>query len=209
MALQTEPAVSNESGHPYAGLENADTNYATWFDPRDVEQTEEFESDSDWRRTRKRLYWKHQDAQHRGYQNGKKRGNKRFQTYQSNQHLSRAFSNVLELTESEKIEAERWFRWLNFDKIGQDLRVVGFAVCMYIVECDERDERRGDPNSKHEWPPEFLRYYETLPAELKRRFPKVYGKVSYRIRSWSIGEDEPASENMDKYEMYDAQFWRK
>lgn len=107
MSIATAPATStDESTHSYAGLENVDTNYASWFDPDDVATTEDFQSESDWRKTHKRTYWKHLDTQHRGHKNGASRANQPFQTYLSNRHLSQSLANALGLTESETSQAE-------------------------------------------------------------------------------------------------------
>lgn len=63
--MNVATAISTDkSNHPYAGLENADTNLASWFDPQDVDDTEDFESDSDWRKTHKQTFWKYLDSQH-------------------------------------------------------------------------------------------------------------------------------------------------
>ncbi|QGA84003.1 hypothetical protein [Halomicrobium sp. LC1Hm] len=207
MSATIAPATStDESTHSYAGLENVDTNYASWFDPGDVNITENFQSESDWRKTHKRTYWKHLDSQHRGHKNGAGRANKPFQTYLSNRHLSQSLANVLSLTKSEKGQAEKWFRRLNFDRFGYDIRLSTFCVCLYLVKEDERDERQSHPNARVNWPSTFQDYYENLPAEQQRRLFKAYGKVAAKLRSWTAGENEPATREMDKYGVSDAQF---
>lgn len=207
MSIATAPAGNtNESNHPYAGLEKANTNYASWFNPQDVSETEDFQSDSDWRKTHKRTYWKHLDTQHRGHKNGAGRANKPFQTYLSNRHLSQSLATVLGLTKAEKSKTKKWFRLLKFDRLGYDIRLSAFCVCLYLVKDDEFDERQAHPNTKTQWPPEFRDYYDSLPDEQRRLLSKAYGKVASEIRSWTIGEDEPANVEMDKYGVADAQF---
>lgn len=209
MSATIAPATStDESTHSYAGLENVDTNYASWFDPGDVNITENFQSESDWRKTHKRTYWKHLNSQHRGHKNGAGRANKPFQTYLSNRHLSQSLANVLSLTESEKGQAEKWFRRVKFDQLGYDIRLSAFCVCLYLVKADERDERQSHPNSRANWPSPFQNYYESLPTEQQRRLFKAYGKVAAKLRSWTAGENEPATREMDKYRVSDTQFNR-
>lgn len=209
MSAPIAPANStDESLHAYAGLTDVDTNHASWFKPEEIKSTEDFESESDWRKTHKRTYWKHLNAQHRGLKNGAGRANKPFQTYLSNRHLSEALANALGLTESETAQAETWFRRLKFDQLGYDIRLSAFCVCLYLVKEDERDERQSHPNAWANWPPEFRAYLDGLPPEQERRLDKAYGKVASRLRAWTVGEDEPASSEMDKYGVSEAYFTR-
>lgn len=209
MSATTAPATGTDgSTHSYAGLENVDTNYATWFDPDDVDITEKYQSESDWRKTHKQTYWKHLDSQHRGHKNGASRANKPFQTYLSNRHLSQSLANSLNLTEPEKGQAEKWFRRFKFDRLGYDIRLSAFCVCLFLVKRDERDERQSHPNARANWPSTFEDYYESLPAEQQRRLFKAYGRVAAKIRSWVVGESEPATREMDRYGVSDTHFNR-
>jgi len=209
MSATIAPANStDESTHAYAGLTNVDTNHASWFKPEDVSPTEDFESESDWRKTHKQTYWKHLNTQHRGHKNGAGRANKPFQTYLSNCHLSEALATTLCLTDSETTQAEVWFRRLQFDRLGYDIRLSAFCVCLYLVKEDERDERQSHPNARANWPPEFRDYLGGLPPEQERRLYKAYGKVASKLRSWTVGEDEPASNEMDKYGVSEEYFTR-
>ena len=195
----TTPSNSDESPHSYSGLENADTNHATWFDPREIDDDEDFLSSTDWRKTHKRSQFKHLDIQHRGYGNGVRR-NKRFDTFQGNLHLSQALSGTLGLTSRQRTNAEMWFRRLDFQRLGYSLNLSGYCTCARIVHEDDRDGRTCHPSTLiDDWPSEFRMMYEAFSKEEARLVPKVYGTIDYRIRHWTIGDDEPASERMDRY----------
>lgn len=190
---------SDASSHAYAGLEKPDTNPATWIDPQDVDDAEDFASPSDWRKTHKPTYYEYLDNLNRGYNNGVRR-NKPFYTYQTNLHASQILSDKLGLTAGQKSQAETWFRVLDFEKLGHPAEVVGVSICARIVHETERDRRECHPQTPIEkWPSEFREMYEPWGMDYTNRYEKVYGQVDHRIRNWSFENSEPASEQMDKY----------
>lgn len=201
----SEIANSNDtSSHAYAGLEKADTNSASWFDFREIDATEDFDSESDWRKTHKRTYYQHLDHQNRGYANGVRR-NKPFYTYQSNLHLSEALSSTLGLRPTQASKAKLWFRRLDFQKLGHPSEVSGFCICAWIVHETERDQRKCHPQSIEEWPAEFTDRYGSWSSNYQNRVPNAYGQVDHRIRNWSTLDNSPASKPMDTYGCYEGQ----
>lgn len=195
---------TNTSSHPYAGLENADTNSASWFDFREVNGTEDFESESDWHKTHKQTFYRLLDQHNRGYRNGDRR-NSPFYTYQSNLHLGQALSGTLGLTNRQRSKAENWFRLLDFQKLGHPAEISGICICARIVHESDQDKRKCHPQTPIEnWPNEFRDMYRSLGKRYQGRYEKVYGQIDYRIRNWSFSDDKPASESMDRYGSYEA-----
>jgi hypothetical protein len=66
MSITAIDTNSDASNHAYAGLEKPDANPATWIDYQSVEESANFESLSDWRKTKKETYYHYLDDMNRG-----------------------------------------------------------------------------------------------------------------------------------------------
>lgn len=180
-------------------LEQPDTNNATiigWY-----ERTDQYEPNDTWlddRYPRRYAdYYHDKDLTNNGYKNGSW-WNSAFYDWLENDRLVRTCSGQLSLTRRERARAKSLFHRLHGEKFGTYKETYAVATCLYVIETEDIDVRRGHPNVPDEKKPAELRL-----KNVSERFGisegwlrKAYARVARWIR---LGELGPAPE-FDSYD---------
>lgn len=179
-------------------LEQADTNNATiigWYERTDHYNPNQMWLDDRYPR-RYRDYYQDKDLTNNGYKNGKWR-NSDYLRWLESDRLIRISSGQLPLTQRERARAKGLFHRLSGKWFGTYKETYAVVTCLYVLETEDADERRGHPNVPDEKKPPELRL-ETI----TRRFgisEKWIRKAYARIERWvRLGELKPRA-LFDKY----------
>lgn len=180
-------------------LEQADTNNATiigWY-----ERTDHYDPDQTWlddRYPRRYAdYYNDKDLTNNGYKNGNWR-NSSFYSWFENDRMIRTCSNQLPLTRRERARTKGLFHRLRGDKFGTYKETYAVATCLYVIETEDVDVRRGHPNVPDEKKPAELRL-----KNVSERFGisegwlrKAYARVERWVRLGELG----STPVFDKYD---------
>jgi hypothetical protein len=198
MTSTATATTTDASSGDWPGLDTPDTNPACYFDPDDVDDTDDWASETDWFKTHKQSYYRHLDHVSRGYVNGKFR-NDPFYTFQANQHLTEAIASQFPMTSSERTRAVEWARRLDMQRLGYSRELVITSICAFLThDTDRSDGRKCHPQTPiEEWPAGPRQLYESWSDRYQSLYSKVYGTVASRIRNWSASDDA-ATERMDR-----------
>lgn len=191
-------STTDKSGWP--GLEQPDTSNATYIDWKNISKSDEYDPDETWQDERypRRYADFHQSLD--GYNNGWKNGywwNKEYYAWLENDRVIATISGQLELTRRERAKAKGLFHKIPLHKMGRHKEEVAVALCLYVIEQDEKDRRRGHPNCLAWWQ---YRLIESHFGISERMFRKRYGKIEHRVRTGDPQEtrvfDKYRSENI-------------
>lgn len=181
--------MSSTKTHAYKGLEEPDTNNSTWFDPEEKSINENWKPDDWWntssgfRFQKKSVWWTYLEQLNQGVRNGK-HTNGPYWTYRDNVDLIHNVSDQIGTTAVQSERAKKtYFHVHDRDRIdGTRKDATAVAVVAYIIEYDDNDERRFEP----QW--EFDNG-ETVADSLSERFnidarliTSTYGKVRHHLR---------------------------
>lgn len=180
-------------------LVQADTNNATfigWY-----ERTSFYDPDQIWLDDRypRRYgdYYRDKDLTNNGYKNGKWR-NDDFYRWLESDRLIRTCSAQLPLTRRERARAKSLFHRLRGDDFGTYKETYAVVTCLYVIETEKMDIRRGHPNVPDEKKPAELRL-----RNVSERFgitEKWLRKGYARVERWvRLGELGPTPV-FDKYD---------
>lgn len=171
---------SPNSNYPYQELVAPDPNNETIIVYREISPDEYWPADFLY--SQKRKYYKYLDEMNQGRKNGPKRYHYSYATYEAAEDLINILASQLGLTTRQQGHARDAFLDLDRGKMGQDLVLVAYSVCSYIVEDDDRNtERRCHPDVKEEDQDEvFKKVRDSLGLD-KRAITKMYGKIEHRI----------------------------
>lgn len=183
----------------YRSLEQADTNNATiigWY-----ERTDYYDPDTTWlddRYPRRYGDWyQDKDLTNNGYKNYDW-WNKPFFRWLENDRLIRTCSAQFPLTRRERARAKGLFHRLRGETFGAHKETYAVVTCLYVIETEEADTRRGHPNVPDEKKPAELQI-----ESMSRRFgvtEKWIRKAYARIERWvRLGELAPRP-SFDKYD---------
>jgi len=172
--------------HPYAGLEEPDTNNATWFNPNQKSISdywnvnEYWKSPSAFRHQQKTKMWKYLGELNDGIRNGKRTNGSLF-TYLDNIDLIENISLQIDLPKRYWPTAKRYF-WCIHNKYISGVRKDSTAVAIvtYVVHTRQK-ERPFHPNTKldgGQTVAEFLADRFSLPT---KTIYKRYGQVARLI----------------------------
>lgn len=166
--------------HAYSKLPKCDTNNATRIGWND------WEGDGNWPADilpeNKKAYYQHLDRLNNGRQNGHKRQNKYYETYELNRNLIQCMSDKLRLDSWEIKKAIQWFDGLQRSNMGISSKVVAFSTCAYLVH--QLDDRRTyHPQTKPEDRDPFFEECREAFNISHDWFQSVYGKVAHKIRN--------------------------
>jgi hypothetical protein len=167
------------SGWP--GLEQPDTSNATYIDWKNISKSEYYDPDDTWDDDRyPRRYSDY--YQRLDYYNW---WNKEYYAWLENDHLISTISGQLELTRRERARARGLFHRIPLEKMGRHKEEIAVALCLYVIEQDERDEREYHPNSLG------TKKYGHIESDFcvsKRMIHKLYGRIAHRVRSEQLQE---------------------
>lgn len=208
--------MSSNNSHAYAGLEQPDTNNATWFNPKEKAEDDYWDEDdycdgeAAFRFQKKRKWFSYLEELNQGIRNGKRTHNP-YWTFRDNRDMIEQIANQMGLSDTQSKRAKRdyWYVHVEEDQEGKT-RIsgirkdsVGIAVCAYTVKTDENDSRQFHPQDElsendREWG-------ETVADRLAARFnisarkiTSAYGKVSHHLRR---AESSEFSSNFDRKKM--------
>lgn len=181
--------------HPYTGLEQPDTNNATWFNPNQKSASDYWKDDEYWQSTsafryqQKSKMWKYLGELNDGFRNGK-RTNKTLFTYLDNCDLIENVALQLDLPKVYWPTARQYYFVLhdkNVEGISKDKKLDGVrkdstavAVVEYIIHT-QQEKRSFHPNTKMDGGrtvAEYLAERFSLPV---KTIHKRYGEVKTRI----------------------------
>jgi len=162
-------------------LEQPDTSNATFIDWKNTDNRENYSPDMTWDDDRypRRYgdYYQNLDEYNNGYKNQKYR-NKPYYTWLENDRLMSAISCQFELTQRERACAKGLYHQLPLQRFGTYKEDVAIALCLYVIEKDDQDNRRGHPNILKKW--QFKLIYKVMKLSEKEVF-SIYGKIENRI----------------------------
>ena len=171
-------------------LEQADTNNATiigWKEPTPFYDPNQTWLDDRYPR-RYGDYYQDKDLTNNGYKHGDY-WNKPFFRWLENDRLIRACSAQLPLTQRERARAKNLFHRLRAENFGTHKETYAVVTCLYAVETEEMDTRRGHPNVPDQNKPAELRL-----ENVGRRFGisetwlrKAYARVERWVRLGELG----------------------
>jgi len=184
---------STTENHAYSDLTDCDTNNATRIGWPEWECYEYWPAD--YRPEQKWAYYRHLDRHNSGLQNGHKRQNKSYETYQINQNLVMSIGGRLKMGTWEKKRTTNLLVGLLRSNMGLKAEHVAFCTCAYVVhQYDDRRECHPHTESA-DFDPFFKEQMQELEIT-QERFDSVYGKVAYRIRNTNL-----ETPRHDKYEL--------
>jgi hypothetical protein len=188
---------TDTSGWPR--LDKPDTSNATYIDWKKTDDRDRYDPDETWDDDRypRRYgdYYKHLDEYNGGLKNYKYR-NDDYYGWLENDRLISAISCQLDLTKWERARAKGIFHQLQLGDTGMHKENFAVPLCLYVIEKDERDTRRGHPNVLKKW--QFHLISTTLGVG-KKIILSNYGKIEYRVR---VGKLKKAKQ-FDKYRKED------
>lgn len=178
-----------------SSLNAPDTNNATWFDYSE-ETDGSWDSETDWYRTNRYLYYQHLAEINRGRKRGRNFWNDPYHTYQTNRDLIEAVASQLELLPRQLGEAKAWFTHFDLNDWGMRAELVACCLCARVVHEDDGDERRTHPSVPTD---DELKPIEF--AELAERFSlretdveSMYAKIDSYLRRTA----KPTTREFDK-----------
>lgn len=191
-------STTDKSGWP--GLEQPDTSNATYIDWKNVSKSDKYDPDETWQDERyPRRYadfYQSLDEYNNGWKNGHW-WNKKYYGWLENDRVITTISNQLGLTRRERARARGLFHQIPMGNMGRHKEEVAVALCLYVIEKDERDLRRGHPNCLE---PEKYRLIESDFGVREQMVHKRYGKIEHRMRMKQLQEapifDDYRSEDM-------------
>lgn len=139
-------STTDDGGHPYDELSKPDTNSETHIEWNDVSEGERWTAD--FYPLNKRDWYQKMDQYNSGLKNGE-RTNDPYCTVEANRHLIETFVSTLELTVTEERRAHAVYQSIDLGDMGVNKIFVAFALCCYLIEQDERDKRRAEPQAKN------------------------------------------------------------
>ena len=164
-------------------LEQPDTSNATYIDWQNLYRKETYNPKQTWEDDRYprryRDYYQKLDEYNNGYMNYKWR-NKNYYSWLENDRLISSISEQLELTVAERARAKGLYHQLPLGKFRGHLEDIAVALCFYVIEHDNRDNRRGHPNVIKNWQYELIE--QTLGVS-KAKILTNYAKVESRVRT--------------------------
>jgi len=182
-----------------SSLEQADTNNATIIGWN--ERTPFYNPDQTWLDDRypRRYgdYYLHKDLTNNGYKHGDY-WNKSFFRWLENDRLIRACSAQLPLTQRERAHAKSLFHRLRSGNFGTYKETYAVVTCLYVIETEKVDTRRGHPNVPDEKKPAELRLKNVGQqfGITEKWLRKGYARVERWVRLGELGS-RPA---FDKYD---------
>jgi hypothetical protein len=210
--------MTDDETNLYAVLIKPDTNNATWFNSHEKglgaywNGDEYFEGQSNFLRPRKKDFYKHLGQLNDGLRHGKYT-NSAYLTYRDNKDLIEQVPDHMELNQRQLHLAKRYFTHVRFrmEDVGMTnitgIRKDGIAiaVCMYVVEKDENDIRRFEPEAEVRITGKAgkIKVKDHLASEFNipaKSLNKTYGKVKSRAAAIDPKDDpsEFDKRNMDR-----------
>ena len=179
-------STTDESKWPR--LEQPDTSNATFIAWHKKDDKNNYDPDTKWQDDRYPRcygdYYQNLDEYNNGYKNGKYR-NKAYYNWLENDRLISSVSQQMELSSRERSRAKGLFHQLPLGKFWGFKEDIAVIACLYVIEHDKKDQRRGDPNT--------LKKCQYLLIEQKfrvsrRKIVKNYGKIENRVRTGRLNE---------------------
>lgn len=166
--------------HAYSGLEQCDTSNHTKIDYESIPLGEQWLDDH--HILCKKRWYKHLNSTNGGYRNGFWT-NTPYETWEINNYRIHSFAADLGLTRAERWRAKERFISFELDDFGEETLLVAYALCCYIVEQDQRDERRTHPQVPTEGrPSEFVEMIDQIGYN-EHEIISMYGKVQSKLMS--------------------------
>lgn len=202
--------MSSIESHPCKGLEQPDTNNATWFNPKEKALNTYWKEDDYWlepsafRFQKQRDWWTYLEELNQGIRNGKWTNNP-YWTYRDNRDLIDNVSEQIGATAKQGKKAkEAYFHLHNRYISGVRKDATAVAVVAYIIENDGADDRRFHPQVVLKDGEEVADYLATQFSIESSIIQNVYGKVQHYLR---IEKPEPEpmgfdDRNMDRRGLY-------
>lgn len=200
-ATGIDSSITNHGAITYTGggLEQPDTNNATiigWYKGTDVYNPDQTWLDDRYPR-RYGDYYLDKDLTNNGYKNGVY-WNKKYYRWLESDCIIRTCSAQLPLTRQERASAKSLFHRLQGEDFGTYKEIYAVATCIYVIENEEEDLRRGHPNVPEKNKPAELRL-ENVGQQFKiteKWLRRAYARIERWVR---LGELGPRPE-FDKYD---------
>lgn len=158
-------------------INNPDKQNNTYFLSKDVDGS----YPADFRCLNKRQHFQHLKQLNEGRKTSINNYNDSYVTNKATIHLGHAIASQLNLTPQEEKLAVRYLVRLDREKLGLSSELVAYAVCAYVIEQDERDQRRTHPNVPKE---DRDGLFEQIASGLglnHNNIVKTYGKISHQL----------------------------
>lgn len=199
--------MSSTTTHAYKGLEEPDTNNSTWFDPDEQSINENWDSGDWWdassgfRFQKKSVWWTYLEQLNQGVRNGKYT-NGAYWTYRDNVDLIHNVSDQIGTTSVQSERAKEVYFYVHHeDRIdGTRKDATAVAVVAYIIEYDDNDKRRFEPQWKSDSGETVAETLSELFNVDARLIISIYGKVRHYVRLADSFGKLPTfdSQNMDR-----------
>lgn len=134
---------------------------------------------SNCRRPNKHDYYKHLDQLNQGWREGEKWTDSVPMTKKSNDWIINSVACQVNLTKSERTRAVKAFMGINLGEMGVLKEQVAVALCAYMVEKDQHDQRRGHPQAARAKEGGFPDFSEL--AEMFNVDQKQTARIYYRL----------------------------
>jgi hypothetical protein len=185
----------------WSKLEKTDTSNATYIAWQCTKDKEKYDPDETWNDDRypRRYgdYYQSLDEYNNGYKNGKYR-NEYYYKWLKKDRLIATISGQLELTQRERARAKGLYHQLPLGEFWGFKEDVAVAVCLYVIEKNDRDKRRGHPNTLKNW--QLFIIKQTLGVN-RDKIRTNYGKLEYCVRTGQLlkAPQHDKYRNMDRF----------
>ena len=184
-------STKSKRGDTCIALDQPDTDNATHFLADDVDKGEYWPADFLY--LHKRTHFAYLKDFNEGCRNGPKRYNDPLVTREAGRDLIDALSGQLDMTSTQRNHVQRYFTNLDRGELGLRLELVGYCLCMVIVEQDEQNQhRRCHPNVPDRKKDDLFQSLANSLNLTEREIRKTYGKLQHVLRSTPVPpETEP------------------
>jgi len=175
--------MSTTTTSAWPKLEQPNTSNATFIDWQSTANRGKYDPNKKWRdgRFTQRVadYYQNLDDYNNGYKNGKYRS-KSYYAWLENDRIISTISGQLELTGQERPKAKGLYHQLTLGDFWGHKEDTAVVVCLYVIEHNERDKRRGHPATIKNW--QFDLIEQTLGVS-RDKIQRNYGRLEYRVRT--------------------------
>lgn len=175
--------MSTTTTSAWPKLEQPNTSNATFIDWQSTENRGKYDPDQKWMDGRfpQRYgdFYHHLDEYNNGYKNGKYR-NKSYYNWLESDRIISIVSGKLELTRPERRKAKGLYHQLPLRELWGFKEDIAVVVCLYVIEHDEKDMRRGDPATIENWQFDLI---EKTFGVSRKKIRRNYGRLRHRLRT--------------------------